>query len=142
MLDKFYVFSQISRKLMPSAQSKIDVIVIVEKSEMKRIDSKSFEAGPMVSPCPGLRELAELVGVECEYVDGRGHCHQATDDTLRMILRALGYRCSIGIRYSARMGTNPGRTMDQCHRTGGVTLSGSTKLPYVFRLHFRWEILH
>ena len=44
----------------------------------------------MVSPRPGLRELAELVGVECEYVDGRGHCHQATDDRLRMILSALG----------------------------------------------------
>ncbi len=44
----------------------------------------------MVSLCPGLRELAELVGVECEYVDGRDHYHQATDDTLRMFLRALG----------------------------------------------------
>jgi len=44
----------------------------------------------MVSPYPGLLELAELMGVECEYVDGRGHCHQATDDTLRMILSALG----------------------------------------------------
>jgi 4-alpha-glucanotransferase len=57
---------------------------------MKKVDSKSFEAGPIPSPCPGLRGLAELVGVECEYVDGRGHCHQATDDTLRMILFALG----------------------------------------------------
>jgi 4-alpha-glucanotransferase len=57
---------------------------------MKTIDSKSFEAGSLVSPCPGLRELAELVGVEWEYVDGRDHYHQATDDTLRMILSALG----------------------------------------------------
>jgi 4-alpha-glucanotransferase len=57
---------------------------------MKTIDSKSFEVGPIPSPCPGLRGLAELVGVECEYLDGRGHCHQATDDRLRMILFALG----------------------------------------------------
>ena len=57
---------------------------------MKTIDSKTFEPGFMVSSCPGLRELAELVGVECEYVDGRDHSHQATDDTLRMILSALG----------------------------------------------------
>jgi len=57
---------------------------------MNEIDSKSFEVGPIPSPFPGLRGLAELVGVECEYLDGRGHCHQATDDTLRMILFALG----------------------------------------------------
>jgi 4-alpha-glucanotransferase len=57
---------------------------------MKTIDSKSFKAGPVISPCPSLRGLAELVGVECEYVDGRGHCHQATDDRLRMLLSALG----------------------------------------------------
>jgi hypothetical protein len=65
-------------------------MVIGQKSEMKTIDSKSFKAGSMVSPCPGIRELAELVGVECEYVDGRDHYRQATDDTLRMILSALG----------------------------------------------------
>ena len=64
--------------------------MIVKKSKMKTIDSKSFEVGPIPSPCPGLRGLAELVGVECEYLDGRGHCHQATDDRLRMILFALG----------------------------------------------------
>ncbi len=39
---------------------------------------------------PDLRALAELVGIECEYVDGRGHARQATDDMLRMTLRALG----------------------------------------------------
>lgn len=39
---------------------------------------------------PGLRALAELVGVECDYVDGRGQAHQATDVTLRIILGALG----------------------------------------------------
>ena len=50
----------------------------------------SFENGSIVSPCPGLRELAKLVGVECEYVDGRDHFHQATNDTLRIVLRALG----------------------------------------------------
>jgi 4-alpha-glucanotransferase len=44
----------------------------------------------MDSSSPGLRALAELVGVECEYVDGRGDCHRATDATLRMILGALG----------------------------------------------------
>ncbi len=42
------------------------------------------------SPAPDLRALAELVGIECEYVDGRGHARQATDDMLRMTLRALG----------------------------------------------------
>ena len=57
---------------------------------MKTKDSKSFEPGTMDFSCPGLRELAELVGVEWEYVDGREHCHQATDDMLRMILSALG----------------------------------------------------
>ncbi len=65
-------------------------MVIGQKSEMKTIDSKSFKPGSMVSPCPGIRELAELVGVECEYVDGRDHYRQATDNTLRMILSALG----------------------------------------------------
>ena len=39
---------------------------------------------------PGLRALAELVGVECDYVDGTGQAHQATDVTLRIILGALG----------------------------------------------------
>lgn len=63
---------------------------MLAKSEMKTMDSKSVEACAMVSPCPGLRELAELMGVECEYVDGRGHSHQATDDALRLILGALG----------------------------------------------------
>ncbi|MEX2493666.1 MAG: 4-alpha-glucanotransferase [Nitrospirales bacterium] len=52
--------------------------------------SKSTNARLAGSPIPGLRALAELVGVECEYVDGRGHSHQATDATLRMILGALG----------------------------------------------------
>jgi 4-alpha-glucanotransferase len=64
--------------------------VIVRKSKVKTIDSNNFEAGSMVSSFPGLRELAELVGVECEYVDGRDHSHQATDDILRLILSALG----------------------------------------------------
>ena len=58
---------------------------------MKTSDSMSFEARPIAFSYPGfLRELAELVGVECEYVDGRDHFHRATDDTLRMVLRALG----------------------------------------------------
>jgi len=42
-----------------------------------------------VPPSPSLRALAELVGVECDHVDGRGHVHQATDEALRMILGAL-----------------------------------------------------
>jgi len=69
---------------------KIDDLVRGKQREMKRLDSESFEGRSRVSLCPGLRELAELMGVECEYVDGRGHCHQATDDTLRLIVGALG----------------------------------------------------
>ncbi|MDH5774539.1 MAG: hypothetical protein OEZ57_06450, partial [Nitrospirota bacterium] len=42
-----------------------------------------------VPPSPSLRALAELVGVECDHVDGRGHVHQATDAALRMMLGAL-----------------------------------------------------
>mgnify|MGYP000734171607 CR=1 FL=1 len=39
---------------------------------------------------PDLRALAELLGIECEHVDGRGHVRHATDDMLRMTLQALG----------------------------------------------------
>ena len=63
---------------------------MVEVAEMKPIDSRSVEDGFRISPGPGLRDLAKLVGVECEYVDGRGQVHQATDDTLQIALRALG----------------------------------------------------
>ncbi len=64
--------------------------MIVEIAEMKPIDSKSLEARASISPSHGLRELAELLGVECEYIDGREHVHQATDEALRVVLRALG----------------------------------------------------
>ena len=37
-----------------------------------------------------LCELAEQIGVELEYVDGRGSAHQATDEMLRSSLGALG----------------------------------------------------
>ncbi len=57
---------------------------------MKTRDFTSFKVRSIVSSCPGLRELAESMGVECEYEDGRGHSHQATDETLRLILGALG----------------------------------------------------
>jgi len=63
---------------------------MVEIAEMKPIDSKSVEDRSRISPVPGLRALAELVGVECEYVDGRDQSHQATDEKLRLVLRALG----------------------------------------------------
>ena len=63
----------------------MDVLV-----EMKALSSDCVEDVSVVPACPGLRELAELAGLECEYVDGREQSHQATDDTLRMMLRALG----------------------------------------------------
>ncbi len=44
------------------------------------------------SATPDLRALAELVGIECEHVDGRGHARYATDDMLRMTLRSLGLK--------------------------------------------------
>ena len=59
-------------------------------ADVKKRISRSNDAQLKGSPSPGLRALAELVGVECDYVDGRGHSHQATDATLRMILGALG----------------------------------------------------
>jgi len=54
------------------------------------LDSTSIEKRATASPGPGLKELAELVGVECEYVDGRGQSRQATDETLRIVLGTLG----------------------------------------------------
>ncbi len=57
---------------------------------MKVARSRPVDTTSMFSPCPGLRALAELVGVECEYVDGRQHVHQATDDSLYCILQSLG----------------------------------------------------
>ncbi len=57
---------------------------------MKTRPSKLLKGGSLVFPCPGLRELAELVGVECGYVDVREHYHQAMDETLQIVLRALG----------------------------------------------------
>ena len=65
---------------------------MVEIAEMKPIDSKSVKDRSKISPGPGLRALAELVGVEYEYVDGREHYHQATDDMLLNILGALGIK--------------------------------------------------
>ncbi len=72
------------------SQSKNSDLVVVEMADMKMRTSKSIDARLMGSRSPGLRALAELVGVECDYVDGRGHSHQATDASLRMILGALG----------------------------------------------------
>jgi 4-alpha-glucanotransferase len=57
---------------------------------MKRMASKSLGGRSTTLPDLGLRTLAESVGVECAYVDGRNHTHQATDETLRIALRALG----------------------------------------------------
>jgi hypothetical protein len=64
--------------------------MMVEITEMKPIVSKSVKAQSQISPSHGLRELAELLGVECEYVDGREHVHHTIDETLRIVLRALG----------------------------------------------------
>jgi 4-alpha-glucanotransferase len=61
-----------------------------EIAEMKPRDSQIVEGVAVISPSPSLRELAELVGVECEYVDGRDQSHQATDEALGIILRTLG----------------------------------------------------
>ena len=63
---------------------------MVAIEEKKKMDSHSLEEGARASVRPGLRELAELVGVECDYVDGRGQSHQATDEILRIVLWALG----------------------------------------------------
>lgn len=58
--------------------------------EMKAMASNGVEDVSVVPACSGLRNLAELAGLECEYVDGREQSHQASDDTLRSMLRALG----------------------------------------------------
>ncbi len=57
---------------------------------MQSIDSNPTVGDGRVISAHNLRELAEFVGVECEYVDGRGHVHHATDDVLRTTLRAMG----------------------------------------------------
>ena len=59
-------------------------------AEMKTMSPNFVEDVSVVPTCHGLRDLAELAGLECEYVDGREQSHQATDDTLRGMLRALG----------------------------------------------------
>lgn len=62
----------------------------VELVEMKTNVCKPVVDGCSGMAAPDLKELAELVGIECEYVDGRGHVHQATDEALRGTLRAVG----------------------------------------------------
>jgi 4-alpha-glucanotransferase len=63
--------------------------VKVEVEEMKKSNSKSLKRRSEASFAPRLRDLAELVGLECDYVDGRGQPRQATDETLRMVLGSL-----------------------------------------------------
>lgn len=63
---------------------------MVGVKDMKRMAFRSLGDRSTAPPDLGLRTLAESVGVECAYVDGRNHTHQATDETLRMALRALG----------------------------------------------------
>ena len=41
---------------------------------------------------PGIRELAELAGIEWKHIDGRGQSRQATDEMLRVLLGALGIK--------------------------------------------------
>ncbi len=62
---------------------------MVEIAEMKAVHSESGQDRYAGRSKPTLRNLAALVGMECEYVDGRGQVHQATDETLRTVLRAL-----------------------------------------------------
>lgn len=59
-------------------------------AEMKTMSFNFIEDVSVVPACPGLRDLAELAGLECEYVDGQEQAHQATEDTIRSMLRALG----------------------------------------------------
>ena len=65
----------------------------VEFAEIKIADQANRDGYRMI-PDVDLRRLSELMGVESEYVDGRGVLHQATDDTLRAILRGLGLKIS------------------------------------------------
>ena len=57
---------------------------------MKRMAPKSLGGRSTTPPDLGLRALAESVGVECAYVDGRNQTHQVTDEALRIVLKALG----------------------------------------------------
>lgn len=61
-----------------------------ELAEMKPNKAKNMHDFSTNTGAPDLRALAELVGIEYEYVDGRGHVRHATDDMLRMTLQALG----------------------------------------------------
>ncbi len=63
---------------------------MVKVEEKLSMDSKTFKNGSMTPPPQNLRALAEMVGVEWEYIDGRGQSRQATDESLRIVLRALG----------------------------------------------------
>lgn len=63
----------------------------VKFEDIKTKHRKSDKSGSRVVPDVDLRKLSELMGVQYEYVDGRGHVHQATDDDLRATLRAMGF---------------------------------------------------
>lgn len=64
--------------------------MMVEVAERKTSHSESAQNCQMISSDNDLRRLAEAVGVECDYVDGREQRHQAKDDDIHSILRALG----------------------------------------------------
>ena len=64
--------------------------MMVEAAERKTSHSESAQNCQMISSDNDLRRLAKAVGVECDYVDGREQRHQATDDDIHSILRALG----------------------------------------------------
>ena len=65
---------------------------MVEVVKMKSPHFEKNEETEMDSSAPSLRALAELVGIECDYIDGRGQWHQGTDDALRSTLEALDLR--------------------------------------------------
>ena len=61
-----------------------------ELVESKTNDPQSDKNGARMIFDVELRKLSELLGVECEYVDGRGALHQAPDDAFRAVLQGFG----------------------------------------------------